>query len=270
MSSPQSTASDDAMTHDYAIEGMHCQSCVNRLGAALRGVAGVTAADVSLTPPRARVEMSRHVPTDELARAVKAAGDYRLGELTSHDSSGASRHAVSLPVIDSAPRANATDDAAPRESLYPLFLIVGYIAGAVALIAWVQQPASFAEPMRHFMAGFFLVFSFFKLLDLRGFLDAYRSYDLVARVVPAWGWVYPFAELALGVAYLVNFEPRLTNWLTLVLMVVGAVGVLRALLDKRQIRCACLGTALNLPMTKVTLVEDLGMAAMAAAMLTAM
>jgi hypothetical protein len=50
-------------------------------------------------------------------------------------------------------------------------------------------------------------------------------------------------------------------------MGVGAVGVLRVLLDKRSIRCACLGTALNLPMTKVTLIEDLTMAAMAAVML---
>jgi hypothetical protein len=58
-----------------------------------------------------------------------------------------------------------------------------------------------------------------------------------------------------------------TNSVTLVLMLVGAAGVLKALLDKRAIRCACLGTALNLPMTTVTLVEDLTMAAMAAGML---
>jgi copper chaperone CopZ len=259
------------MTHEYAIAGMHCQSCVDRVGAALRGVDGVTAAEVSLAPPRVRVEMSRHVPTDELAQAVKTAGDYRLGELGNGNSSGAIPRGGTLPVIDGAPRAaESAADAAPRESLYPLFLIVGYIAGVVAVVAWVQQPASLATPMRHFMAGFFLVFSFFKLLDLRGFVDAYRSYDLVARAVPAWGWIYPFVELALGVAYLVNFEPRLTNWATLVVMLVGAVGVLRALLDKRAIRCACLGTALNLPMTTVTLVEDLGMAAMAAGMLAMM
>jgi copper chaperone CopZ len=259
------------MTHEYTIEGMHCQSCVTRVGAALRGVAGVTAADVSLSPPRARVEMSHHVPTDDLAQALKTAGDYRLGELGHGHGHGANHRGATLPVIEAEPSANVSQaDAAPRERLYPLFLIVGYIAGAVALIAWVQQPASLAAPMRHFMAGFFLVFSFFKLLDLHGFVDAYRSYDLVARAVPAWGWIYPFVELALGVAYLVNFAPRLTNWVTLALMLVGAVGVLRALLDKRAIRCACLGTALNLPMTKVTLVEDLGMAAMAAAMLAMM
>jgi hypothetical protein len=212
--------------------------------------------------------MSHHVPTDELARAVTTAGKYRLGEIRHGQGHGAHVHGSVLPVIDAAPPVSGPiADSPPRESLYPLFLIVGYIAGVVALVAWLQQPASMATPMRHFMAGFFLVFSFFKLLDLRGFVDAYRSYDLVAGAVPAWGWVYPFVELALGVAYLVSFQPQLTNWITLVVMRVGAVGVLRALLNKRAIRCACLGTALNLPMTKVTLVEDVGMAAMAAAML---
>jgi hypothetical protein len=50
-------------------------------------------------------------------------------------------------------------------------------------------------------------------------------------------------------------------------MLLGAAGVLNALRQKKQLRCACLGTALNLPMTTVTLVEDLAMAAMAGAML---
>jgi len=68
------------------------------------------------------------------------------------------------------------------------------------------------------------VFSFFKLLDLRGFADAYRSYDLVARAVPAWAPAYPFVELALGLAYLVDFKPMVTNATTLVLMLVGAAG----------------------------------------------
>lgn len=74
-------------------------------------------------------------------------------------------------------------------------------------------------------------------------------------------------ELALGAAYLLNLSTVAINIFTLVLMLVGAIGVFKALFDKRTIRCACLGTALNLPMTKVTLIEDLAMAAMAAIML---
>lgn len=246
------------MTHTYSIAGMHCQSCVRTTTTALEGVPGVTAATVSLSPPQARVEMSRHVPTGELARAVSNVGDYRLTEANGE---------TALPILTSSPSAPGDDGTAPAGSLYPLVLIVAYIAGTVALIGWATSQYAPQDLMRHFMAGFFLVFSFFKLLDLRGFADAYRSYDVVARTWPAWGFAYPFIELALGVGYLVNFNPVLTNIATLVLMLVGAVGVLNALLDKRALRCACLGTALNLPMTTITLVEDLGMAAMAAGML---
>ncbi|MBA3482160.1 MAG: cation transporter [Pirellulales bacterium] len=242
------------MRHTYALTGMHCQSCVNKTGAALRAVPHVTSATVTLSPPQAVVEMSQHVPTERLDQAVRQAGDYRLNDAPSE-----------LASASTAAMADTGDS--PKESLYPLFLIVGYIAGTVALIAYAVDTWSPEALMQWFMAGFFLVFSFFKLLDLRGFADAYRSYDIVARAWPAWAWAYPFVELALGIAYLISFAPLATNFVTLVVMFVGAVGVLKALLDRRAIRCACLGTALNLPMTKVTLIEDLGMAAMAAAML---
>ena len=121
--------------------------------------------------------------------------------------------------------------------------------------------------MGHFMAGFFLVFSFFKLLDLRAFADAYSTYDIVAAKWPVYGFVYPFIELALGAAYLGHFAPIATNAVTLAVMGVSSVGVVKALLAKRKIRCACLGTVFNLPMSVVTLVEDGLMLAMAAVML---
>ena len=84
------------------------------------------------------------------------------------------------------------------------------------------------------------------------------------------GFAYPFVELALGAAYLTGFRPVATNVVTLVVMGVGTVGVVKSLLARRKIRCACLGTVFNLPMSYVTLVEDLLMVAMAAVMLAAM
>ena len=195
--------------------------------------------------------MSSHVSIDWLNQAVAKRDDYRLQPEAEHSAGH-----------DAAAAADQ-----PPESLYPLFLIVGYLVGVVILIAAASGDWSLDRLMRHFMAGFFLVFSFFKLLDLPGFVDTYRSYDLIARKSKAYAWSYPFVELALGVAYLVNIAPVATNIVTLVVMGVGAGGVLRVLLDKRSIRCACLGTALNLPTTKVTLIEDVTMAVMAAVML---
>lgn len=239
------------MKHRHPVSGMHCGSCVARIEGALREVDGVTDARVTLTPPAAEFETDRPVALARLNEAVASRGSYRLEDRAPS-------------AVERKPAAEAQR---PPESLYPLFLIVGYLLGVVALVAAATGDGSLDSAMRHFMAGFFLVFSFFKLLDLRGFVETYRGYDLFARRSKAYAWAYPFIELGLGVAYLVDVLPVATNLVTLFVMGVGAVGVLRVLLDKRSIRCACLGAALNLPMTKVTLVENLTMAAMALAML---
>lgn len=249
------------MQYQYNITGMHCGSCVAKLTEALRGVEGVTDATVTLKPPQAVVMAPAPVPMSALQAAVAAKGGFQLAEPAASAVEG-----DDSTMADPDPPSDALSDS-PSESLYPLLLIVGYIFGVVVLIELMANEPSWMRGMRHFMAGFFLVFSFFKLLDPPGFVDAYRGYDLLARRSKVWAWAYPFVELLLGIAYLTAVWPVAVNAITLVLMTVGAWGVLQAVLDKRAIRCACLGTALNLPMTKVTLVEDLTMAAMAAAML---
>lgn len=236
------------MTRTLAIDGMHCRSCVERLTAAFRDIPGVVAASVSLSPPRARVETDRLVPFEKFSLAAREAGAYSVRESE-----------------DAAPAPGPQPGVGVRPSLYPLWLIVIYITGTAGLTAFFR--GGLHAFLNDFMAGFFLVFSFFKLLDLRGFADAYISYDILARRWRPWAFLYPFIELALGVAYLVRWQPVFVNALTLGLMLIGSVGVLRALMRKDAIRCACLGTRLNLPMTTVTLVEDLAMAAMALLML---
>jgi copper chaperone CopZ len=238
------------------IEGMHCENCVRRLTEAFSKTPGVSSAHVTLSPPEAHLETAGPVSLSVLQSAASKAGDYTVKEAppTVRD------HGTAMA-------ATGADASERSPSLYPLVLIVGYIAGTVLLAGWTRGRWDWHALMLDFMAGFFLVFSFFKLLDLRGFADAYQSYDILARRSRAWALLYPFIELGLGTAYLARWQPVLTNAATLALMLVGSVGVLRAVLRKDRIRCACLGTALSLPMTTVTVVEDLGMAAMAAAAL---
>lgn len=155
----------------------------------------------------------------------------------------------------------------PSVTYYPLFLLVAFLAGVVALVELREGSIVWGRAMQNFMGGFFLTFSFFKLLDVRGFADSYRMYDVVARRVPAYGYVYPFIELLLGAAYIGGLQPFATNLATVVVMSISSIGVIQSLLEKRKIRCACLGTVFNLPMSTVTLIEDTTMIAMAVAML---
>jgi len=92
-------------------------------------------------------------------------------------------------------------------------------------------------------------------------------YDIVAKKWYAWGFIYAFAELALGIAFLVNFNPVLTNALTFFIMLISIIGVIQSISNKRKIQCACLGAVFNLPMSMVTVIEDALMIVMSGIML---
>jgi hypothetical protein len=162
-----------------------------------------------------------------------------------------------------APAAAAPAAATGLRQYLPLLTIVGLILLAALAASAVPGPLHWHRLMTAFMAGFFLVFAGFKLLDLPGFAAGYGTYDLLAKRLPAYGYVYPFIELGLGLAYLTGFQPRLTNLTALVVMGFSSLGVMQVMRERRTVMCACLGTAIKLPLTTVTLTEDLGMAAMA-------
>ena len=114
-----------------------------------------------------------------------------------------------------------------------------------------------------FMGLFYIVFSFFKLLDLKGFSESFKMYDPLASRVPIYGWIYPFIEVVLGLMFLMHFGVKTALVITLIVLGVTTIGVTKSLLDKKSIRCACLGTALKLPMTEATFIENAVMIVMA-------
>jgi copper chaperone CopZ len=243
------------MDQTYTLSGMHCANCTAKVTAALKPFAENVA--VTLDPPRVVLQNAKPANLSELQAAVSKAGAYELS--------------AAAPVSSVAEA--AAGDAPPSwlATYQPLVVIAAYIA--IAAFAGTNTGPAGAIDWRawmvHFMAGFFLVFSAFKFLDLKGFADAYSTYDLLAQRWHGYGYIYPFLELGLGLAYLFSVAPLATNAATLVLMGFSSLGVLSALRNKRQIQCACLGTVLKLPMSTITLIEDLGMAAMAAVMLLA-
>jgi hypothetical protein len=89
----------------------------------------------------------------------------------------------------------------------------------------------------------------------------------LAKALPAYGWVYPFIETALGLMFLLRFEIDIALVATIVVLGITTIGVTRSLFSKKVIKCACLGTALNLPMTEATFIENTIMLVMAAWML---
>lgn len=242
------------MTHQYTISGMTCAGCQATVQRVLSNVDEIKSVAVDVAKNEATIEMNKHVPTTVLKAALQSYPKYQIEEK-------GDLHAMHTPV-------DAEEKKTWLQTYKPLLLVFAYILGITFLIQNVQGSFDGMKWMRHFMAGFFLVFSFFKLLDLQGFAASYFSYDIVARKWAGWGYVYPFIELLLGIAFLVNFNPVLTNAVTFLVMSISIVGVLKSVLSGRKIKCACLGAVFNLPMSTITIIEDALMIGMSAVVLT--
>ena len=235
------------MTHTYKLTGMTCGSCEAKVKSSLLMLANITEVQVSKDTQSATISMNKHIALPTLQSALDK------------------KYSISVMDHD-----ESAEQAKGWLATYkPILLIFAYIT-AISIIAALQNGNfNWMKGMNIFMAGFFLTFSFFKMLDVKGFAESYGMYDVVAKRIPAWGFTYPFVELALGIAYAVGFQPILTNVVTLIVMSVSIIGVLQSVLNKRKIKCACLGAVFNLPMSTVTIIEDALMIVMSIGMLFA-
>lgn len=239
------------MTHKYNIKGMTCNGCVSKVKSELLKLPDVLSAEVNL-PQEAVITMQKHIDTKTLQEAISKDGRYIITE----DENDNSHHQMAKEKNQSW-----------LKTYKPLLIIAAFITGVSFLTSYNSSGPNWTTWMNYFMAGFFIVFSFFKFLDLSSFADSYAMYDLLAKKIKAYGYVYPFIELILGIAYLISFNPFVTNIATIVVMGFSSVGVIQSVLNKQKIRCACLGAVFNLPMSTVTIIEDLLMVSMAAATL---
>lgn len=242
------------MTHTYNISGMTCNGCVSKVKSELLKLGDIAEAEVQLAMPQAKITMLKHIPVAVLQNALDKAGDFAIAE-----ADGGMHAAIS-----------ENDKGTWLHTYRPVLLIGAYITGITILPGILNGSFTWKNWMADFMAGFFLTFSFFKLLNLKGFAESYSTYDIISRKWMGWGFVYAFIELGLGLAYLLHISPLIINTITFLVMSISIIGVLQSLLNKRKIQCACLGVVFDLPMSTITVIEDALMIVMSGIMILTM
>ncbi len=225
------------MQQTLFINGITCAACEYKIKHLFGNIPNVEQVEVDLATGKTDVFSSQSVDIQQFEETLKPYPKY----------------SISKPQIS---EKAAETPKTWLQTYKPILLIFSYITGISAFIGLQSGNFDLMLFMRAFMAAFFLLFSFFKMLDLRGFADSYQMYDLVAKKLPIWGLIYPFVELFLGIAYLVDFQPFITNIICAVVMSVSLLGVLQSVFNKNKIRCACLGSVFNLPMSTITIIED--------------
>ena len=228
---------------------MTCGGCKASVEKHLLDLKGISEVEITLENKEVIITTGNSIETSELQKALPSKYKVSLTE----------NNFVSKALSDS------EDKKSKLQQLKPLILILFYITAASVLLNY--QNWDWDEIMLDFMGLFFIVFSFFKLLDLKGFSESFKMYDPLASRIPVYGWIYPFIEVVLGLMFLMHFGVKTALVITLVVLGITTIGVTKSLLDKKSIRCACLGTALKLPMTEATFIENAVMIVMAVLML---
>lgn len=153
----------------------------------------------------------------------------------------------------------------PGATSYTPVLAVFAVAALIALaIDWLSMHAITWMAVPNFIATAMCLLAMLKLQDVEKFSSMFLNYDLLARRWVPYGYIYPFAELGAGVLMLAGALTWLSAPVALFIGGVGAASVFKAVyVDKRELKCACVGGSSNVPLGFVSLTENLMMIAMA-------
>ncbi len=136
---------------------------------------------------------------------------------------------------------------------------LAYIIGGVFLLAsflaW-SRGFDIERFIEDFIAVYFISFATFKFMNLEEFSSSYQSYDEVAKSFPLWGYLFPFVEGVLGIAYLLYDQANFLNFITIVIMGVSIIGATKEYKNSSNIMSPFLGETIKLPISKVTLIEN--------------
>lgn len=231
------------MKSKFYISGMTCSNCQKTVSDKIKAYEGVMGVKVSLESGLAEIDSKQNLEVYEISKLLGSKyfvkGDISLSK---------------------------KETKSKLRQLTPLFLIFSYLIMGTFYIS-SQINASYERSMQIFMGLFFIIFSFFKFLDYASFPTSFIRYDPLAKKIPFYANLYPFLETALGIAFLIEWNLPVVLTITLLVLSITSLGVIKTLVNKTEINCACLGTLLKLPMTEATLIENIIMLGMSCILL---
>jgi len=246
MEATTNISSKTNMPSTFKVEGMTCGSCVEKITERLRAIPGVSWVNVNLSEKKADLIADRSVMLKEIQGAIADLPKYKADFYDEVE-----------------PSIMPAQEKTFFQTYKPLFTVFAYVF--IFSVAFQVSRGSFSAHhfMNHIMAGFFVGLSFFKFLDLKSFATAFSNYDPLAKKWKTYGLIYPFIELTLGFLFIADKFLLFANVMTIIVLSISTVGVYQKIKSKSQFQCACLGAGFNIPLSNITIFENLAMVAMA-------
>jgi len=214
---------------------MTCQGCADSIDNALTSKEFTITSNVNLDKSELTLEANKDITLSEINSVVKELGNYKI------INSGSD-------VVN-----NFIEFIISKKTLLIALLIV--LLSSI-LIQVPLENFLLDNWMISYMGIFFLIFSFLKLIDIKGFSVTFSRYDMISKIIPSFAIIYPFLELVLALSFLSKSFLFIAYLLTLIFMTSQFIGVFISLQRKEIIRCACMGSSINLEISYLTLFEN--------------
>ncbi|AMJ95409.1 glutaredoxin [Alteromonas stellipolaris] len=156
------------------------------------------------------------------------------------------------------------DEAGQTGTTYTPVIAIFSVAALLALASQYAVAGAYfsLRTLMLFIAFSMTLLAVQKLKDLFSFTNSFITYDLLAMRWIRYGYIYPFIEAFAGIAMVAQLPALLVAPFSLFIGTVGAVSVIKAVyIDKRELKCACVGGDSNVPLGFVSLTENLFMIA---------
>jgi copper chaperone CopZ len=200
------------MKSTIKISGMTCNGCKSTVESKLGSLDGVYDVQVDLTKSEAIIYSKNPISFSLISDCLPSKYNVISNE-----------HVQDNEIIKSS----------KIKQLKPLFIILGYILITSILLNFKDW--NLTNAMLDFMGLFYIIFSFFKILDIKGFSTSFKMYDPLAKKITIYGYIYPFIEILLGVMFLTRIEVNIALLTTIVILGITCAGVTQTLLNKRSI-----------------------------------
>lgn len=117
--------------------------------------------------------------------------------------------------------------------------------------------------IKNFMGFIFIIFGLLKLYDLPKFINIFSKYDFISKKFKSYGFAYPFIEIFIGILFIKNIFLIYISIITIILMAISIFSVLYSIINKQKLRCGCLGSFFHIPLSYITISENIIMFIMA-------
>lgn len=231
------------MKQSLYITGMHCKKCKVKIIESLLTLPDIQSVRIDVESGRAVLTVSSYIEKTVLREKIGAAGNYIYSD------NSPSLFGILIKKI---------------RKYRPILIVLTGIT-LFTLIRQTFLPIwNLHDAIHDFMAGFFLIFGGFKIINWKKFTQGFRSYDPCAMRSKWYAYIYPVIEIVLGLAYAFRFQPEfLMNFVTIIVLSVTSIGIFRILHRGDEVQCACLGGFFNIPISWFTIFENALMISMA-------